>query len=194
MNKVIILLVFVSINMAYGQASCLIKGVVLCQTEHENIFPDRGASIYVIQAHYLPEDFQILCVDSLVWITKKIRSYQEVQHLNDDQEPKKSIGEELDEFGIKSRSFEDSVYKALDHRAVQRCNMIIKNDHKICSVADTDGSYSIKVKPGSYYVLMKSNHVRALNFTEYNGNVYFSYLTIRSGEERFVDARFYPVD
>lgn len=81
-------------------------------------------------------------------------------------------------------------FMKLDEKAALQKMQLEVNKKKISATADGSGAYSIKVKPGKYYVLIVSSHSEGSGVMEVMGRCTFQEVEIASAGETSVDARF----
>jgi hypothetical protein len=144
--------------------------------------PDVGAGIYVIDSIKSPY-FKPKTIDSI-----QIGSNYRYLYLS---YPKRSIPIDVLKNAENYNVINEASYEALDKRALEIIlTMEVFDKNLFKTIADGSGNYSIKVKPGTYYVCIKSSNRTGLSTTESNGKVYYKKVIIEEGSEINLNCKF----
>ena len=192
--KRIIVLLFLPINLAFGQY-VTIKGTILCDTEDKGIIPEMGAEIFILELKVWSKDSpeslmrisMMKDLSSITLINTIIESYEMFKH---HPELAKDYAEELSKYGIKN-SFDDPVYKGFDAKALKEIHYLTENVNTIKTLTDGAGNYSVKVRPGRYSFLVKSKLTKEIfSLTEYDGRINYDFFKIEDGAEKVINHKF----
>jgi len=130
--------------------------------------PDVGAEIYILQRNKVDID------------TSAIRDYRIIKLLAQIRQASAKALSDSDKIALNKQ----------DIKAFEVCSAIKNSKHAIKLVADGNGSYSTELPPGEYYILIVSQHRKDLTITEVGGKINFTTLTVESGKEYTVNAKF----
>ncbi len=131
------------------------------------VSPDLGASVYIVDSLNVT-NINWLLIDSSANINgSDATKYRQEYKLN--RKAAKDISDRAD--------VEISKFK--------------RNENKILTEVDLNGNYSVKVKPGTYYILIKSNEGSASFSRNSFDTMVFNKITINDGEDKYLNKRFY---
>lgn len=147
--------------------------------------PDVGAKVLIINSLKVP-DFHFATVDNFL----KAKTYKLLydSYVTMGQTPNNSIKENVKAYGVETAEGFD----ALDKRAVNELDKIRFDNIFYCTkvVADGNGTFSVNVAPGKYYVYITSNNRRGKNITEILGKVNCKEIEVKSGQTSNLNAKF----
>ena len=144
--------------------------------------PDVGAGIYVIDSVKSPY-FKPETIDSL-----QLGSAYRGLYLS---YPKRRVPADVLKHAEEYNVVNEASYKSLDSRASSITTMMEVGDKNLIkTIADGSGNYSLKVKPGTYYVCIKSSNRTAATVTEITGKVYYKKIIIKEGSETNLNYKF----
>jgi hypothetical protein len=145
--------------------------------------PDIGAEVYIVDSMALP-DFNIKTIDSFHYGT----FYRNVADAYKAMRVKApaDIGENIIKWGVDSKES----YDALDKRATMNLFHIKYSNNVIKTVVDGSGTYSVSLKPGAYYIYIKSNNRSDINMTEVSGKIYCVLVHVKEGQTANVSTNF----
>jgi hypothetical protein len=84
----------------------------------------------------------------------------------------------------------DAAFKSLDERTYATFLSLSDLPDVIRITIPANGDYETNVKPGTYYVLIKSNNRNGKSVTELKGRLDYLKIKISAGEEKRVDKKF----
>ncbi len=200
MIRKILFYLMVSTTLCYSQQPSQtgnIKGVVTYNSEYGDR-ADIGAKIFLTDSSSLSPSINLSSLDTLIACSFYIEHYK---HGKANEEEMKrlmkrrykpsdyfeSTKKKLAEFNLED---DGEKFKALDNRAIRQ-SMNLYEDNKLKAVADGNGNYSIKVKPGTYYVFIRSNNRKSISITEVSGKVYYKKIKVKIDDEINVSKNFY---
>lgn len=161
------------------------RGVIIYYfNEYQGDKPDIGSDVWICNVEDI-EGFDIKLCDTFRHATT-YRGLAE-GYKNMKQKPSEVVTAQLKLY----RGDDDMAYKSIDERNyAQLFNLQIKG-RKNHSTVDASGSFSFAIKPGSYFVYVKSNNRKNGNATcEILGKVYCKEITVGDGETADVSYRF----
>lgn len=86
--------------------------------------------------------------------------------------------------GVKKWKVENkNDFDSLAHRTNVNIYKIKYSKVALTTFVDGSGNYSIKVKPGTYYVYMSSKNRTGMSITEIMGKIYCKKVIVKEGEE-----------
>jgi hypothetical protein len=144
--------------------------------------PDVGAEVYIIDSIKVP-DFNLELVDSFYYTNTYKNLYLEY----------KSMGKVPDDIMKKVEKYhlDDKIaIDSLDKSATTNIFKIIYSKDVIKTVVDGIGNYSVKLKPGTYYVHIKSNNRKGMSMTEAMGKVKCQKVIVKEGGDINVSYNF----
>lgn len=180
--------------------------------DYQSNKPDIGAKVYLIDSSSNPNfDFQTLYNFRYGSFYRNLYSrYLEIEKINeniikeygkkklykqivDDSKLKaeearsksKNYYSEMEKYGVETKE----KYDSLDKKCVFMIYKIDQSNSLLKSVNGV-GSYSFKLKPGIYYVLMISKNRTSLNMTESTGKIYCEKLRIKENESKDISYNF----
>ncbi len=145
--------------------------------------PDIGAKVAVIDSSEVP-DFKMTVADSF-YFGNSYRNMYLTYKFNKKEVPQ-SILREVKKYKVE----EKSEFDALDEKSIRNIFKIILSKKKLNSTADGNGNYSIKVKPGTYYIYIESNNRKGLSMTESQGKVIINKVKVKEGVEYNISHNF----
>ena len=114
--------------------------------------PDVGAMVCIVDSAKFPE-FNLATVDTFQHANFYKNIYLDYKSMGNGKVPN-DVTELVKKYNIEDKTAFDS----LDHRASKNIFRLIYTKDVMKTVVNGSGSYSIKVKPGTYYVCIKSNN------------------------------------
>lgn len=151
-----------------------ISGVVTYLTRFE-FEPDISSDIYFADSTNL-KDFNYATLDSFYnYIVYK--NYRKNWAARPSNKLIASIYDEGEKYNLDKESF-----KWLDKRTAMNISKILDARNVTKAVVDGSGNYSIKVRPGTYYVLFKSRNTPRLNKLETSEQFKCNKVNISEGE------------
>lgn len=171
-------------NSKNNKESAKISGVVTYYfNSNYGDKPDIGAEIYI--------------VDSLALLDFK---YEEVKDfflaiiyrdiLVSSKRQKMPIPAFIQNQVVKLKLDDKAAFDESDKNAYQNIQKLMNSDKAIKTVADGNGNYSVKVSPGTYYVLIKSNNREGMTTTMISGKIFCEKHSITDGSELSINAKF----
>lgn len=145
--------------------------------------PDVGASIFVADSAMIPEfNFdEVLSFQSAIMYRKLLDLY------NQQNRPLPAL---IQSQADKNKWAEKTVFDELDKISSRNITKFKNSDKAIKALADGAGNYSIKVDPGTYYILIESNNRNGMTITEISGKIYLKKVLIKAGDEQNVSQSF----
>lgn len=144
--------------------------------------PDVGAEVYIADSTEIP-DFSLATVDSFYFASFYNNIYLEY----------KSMGKVPDNIMelVKKFNLEDKLaFDSLDKRAATNIFKIKYAKDVKKTVVDGIGNYSVKLKPGTYYVYIKSNNRNGVSITEISGKFVCKKVIVKEGEDTNMSCNF----
>ncbi len=166
------------------QLDCKILGVVTYYfNKNFGYKSDVGAVVYVVDSS-ITHNIEFATIDTfhLGNIDRNISSVYKSMH----EKVPDNIKTEISNYDFD----DDDIFNALDLRASKNIDKIINSKDVIKTVVDGNGNYSIKIKPGIYYVYIISNFRRGATMTEILGKIYCERIVINEGEDINVSTKF----
>jgi len=171
-------------NLKNNKESAKISGVVTYYfNSNYGDKPDIGAEIYVVDSVALPEfkyedvkDFFLAIIYRDILVLSK-RQKMPIPAFIQNQVVKLKLDDKV--------AFDES-----DKNAYQNIQKLMNSDKAIKTVADGSGNYSVKVAPGTYYVLIKSNNREGMTTTMISGKIFCEKHSITDGSELSINAKF----
>jgi len=144
--------------------------------------PDVGSEVYIVDSSEC-NNFNKSTIDSLEHLSfyKKLlarRAYNVY--------PRQVIIDTLTKYGVES----DKGYEALDVRADMNYKLLKNSKSAYKLVVDGNGSYSKNLKPGTYYVLIKSNNRKGSDYSNVMGQHYLQVIRLVADDEINVSHNF----
>ena len=204
MKKIFILLLFPFYSFAQEVE---LSGVVTYFFNHsQGNKPDIGAKIYLIDSVLNPSfDFQSLHNFMYGRFYRNIyfsyleneNVYKKIINENKNKKGYKEFNEEGKIKAEKARKMADEQYAqminygvetqekfdSLDKKCLYAIYKIDQNNPQLKTVNST-GSYSFKLKPGTYYILVISGNRKNINMTESTGKIYCEKIIIKENENK----------
>lgn len=144
--------------------------------------PDVGAEVYIIDSVKVP-DFNLSVVDSFYYATFYKNLYLEYKSMGKVPD---NIMKEVEKYHLDDKQAIDS----LDKSASTNIFKILYSDDVMKTVVDGIGNYSVKLKPGTYYVHIKSNNRKGMSMTEVMGKVKCEKVVVKDGGDINVSYNF----
>ncbi len=192
--KTLIFILMALPYLAFSQHG-IIKGTILVDTKNGDV-PDVGAKIYVLEDKKISETVggeTIKLMSELNLAIAFLEDHELFKNTESDLTEDKI--KRLNEMGIKTLSFQDVGYKKMENSGLMVCAQMRVNANHIETVSDGAGNFSFRVKPGNYYILIKSKKVISLhNRMEYDGSFYFDWFQVKAEEEAIKNAKFWLQD
>lgn len=190
-----------------------VSGVVTYfYNDYQGNKPDVGARVYLIDTSIVTgfnastiDTFRL--VNSTLYMLNNIEySYNNYVALCKQYEGKKRYKDLYAEYSQKVEFFKeqkeamrfslstlkcasDEDFKSLDKRVWEILNLVTEDNSKMRTV-DGSGNYSITVKPGTYFVYIKSKNRTAINFSEVMGKIYCKKVKVSEGDVKDVSYNF----
>lgn len=210
MKQILILLLFPFYSFA--QEAELSGVVTYFFNDYQGNKPDIGAKVYIIDSSANPNfDFQSLYNFRYGTFYRNLYfRYLEIAKVHEktitDYGKKKLYKEIVENSRIKAeeaKSMAQSHYRQMEKYGVEtnekydsldkRCSFIIykidKNNSQLKTVNGV-GSYSLKIQPRVYYILLISENRKSLNMTESTGKIYCEKIRIKENESKDVSFNF----
>ncbi|MEI7504463.1 MAG: hypothetical protein WCJ61_14380, partial [Paludibacter sp.] len=137
--------------------------------------PDVGTEVYIAEISKVP-DFNLATVDSFYYASFYRNTYLEYKSVGTVPD---NILEQVKKYNVENKSSFDLI----DKRSFMNIYQIKVAKDVLKSVVDGGGNYSVKVKPGIYYIYIKSNNRQGLSLTEVRGKIKCKKLNVKEGEE-----------
>ena len=135
----------------------MILGVITYRNEKGGISPDLGALVYITDST-TRDDINWPLLDSSMNINGIIAGhYRQEYKLN------------------------RAAVKDITSRATKDVSNFLNSQNTIKTVVDLTGNYSVKVKPGIYYILIQSSQIDRMN---YKIQRVFRKITVKEGEDK----------
>lgn len=144
--------------------------------------PDVGAEVYIADSIKIT-DFNLATVDSFHYASFYKNIYLDY----------KSMGKVPDNImeQVKKYNLEDKLaFDSLDKSAATNIFKIKYAKDVMKTVVDGSGNYSVKLKPGTYYVYIKSNNREGISMTEISGKVKCQKVIVKDGEDTNMSCNF----
>ena len=144
--------------------------------------PDVGAEVYIADSTKIT-DFNLAIIDSFHYASFYRNIYLEY----------KSMGKVPDEImeRIKKYNPEDKLaFDSLDKSAAANIFKLKFAKDVVKTVVDGSGNYSVKLKPGTYYVYIRSNNREGVSITESTGKVVCEKVIVKGGEDTNMSCNF----
>lgn len=138
--------------------------------------PDIGADIYVIDTANI-QKFSYATVDSFYYAKFYKNLYLENKSFKTNEKIPNGIMEKVKEYNIE----DELAFNSLDKRASANIIHLKYAKDIIKTVVDGSGNYSIKVKPGIYYVCIQSKHREGTGMTEIYGKIKCKIVNVKEG-------------
>lgn len=152
-----------------------ISGVVTYLSRFE-FQPDAGTDVYVVECSNM-KDFNPATLDSFNnFIVYK--NYRKTWKERPTNQLLANIYDEGEKYDYDKASF-----KLLDKRAAMNISKIVNSKNVTKAVVDGSGNYSVKVRPGTYYVLFKSRNYTRLDKFETSEPFKCNIVNITEGED-----------
>lgn len=145
--------------------------------------PDIGAQVYVIDVRK-SSDFNIASYDTFHYGGAYRNMYSSYKQM------RKKIPDEIIENLKKWKVEDDELFEALDTRLTQSILKLTYSSFVIKSIVDGNGTYSLTVPPGEYYIFIKSNNRKGLSISEIQGKIYCKKISVKEGDRLNVSVNF----
>jgi hypothetical protein len=182
--KKLILLLMACPAFAFAQNNSSIHGVVtFFFNQYQGDKPDIGAGVFILDSTKAKR-FNPLIVDSFIFGN----SYRHIaaNYRQRGSSIPDNILRELRNFGADS----DDNFRALDNRCYMSFLTFQSSDDANSTTVDATGSYYIAVKPGVYYIFIRSHNRTSMTVSEYSGRLFFRKVKVKSGQTIDVSTRF----
>jgi hypothetical protein len=137
--------------------------------------PDVGAEVYIVDSSET-EGFNIGTIDS--FYNGNIYRSLANSYISIDGKVPSDVSAKLEKYGVAKKNDFDS----LDLRTAKSLIHIEDNKTTIKTVVDGSGNYSVSLKPGTYYVYIKSNNRKEISITEISGLIYWKKVVVKPNE------------
>lgn len=206
MKKLILILALLSISLGHSQAK--IKGVVTYFfNDYQGNKPDLGATIVVVDTSQVKKfDYQLWNKYKNAKLYRHMYSnykkiYDGYEHMYNETLNKKKRKEENEKYKAQmddaqkymneySKTLEkydsetDEKFKNIDNSLFPMFfPFLTAEDPFIKTTVDGSGNYSINVKPGVYYVYIKSKNRTGLTVTDALGITYLEKITVKDNDK-----------
>jgi len=158
-----------------------ISGLITYLTKFE-FEPDAGSDVYFADSASL-KDFNLATLDSFNIYTV-YKGYKKAWKV-----PSSKLIENIYNEGEKY-NFDKASFSLLDKRAAVNISKIVNAKNVTKVSVDGNGNYSLKVNPGTYYILFKSRNSARLNKMETAEPFKCYEINIREGEDVTMDYAF----
>jgi len=145
--------------------------------------PDVGAEVFIADSVGIP-DFNFATVDSFHYGNFYRGIAAEYKQMKGSVPS--DVAEQVKKWNVEDKALFDS----LDRRAATNLFKIKYAKDGFKTVVDGSGNYSVKVKPGVYYVFIKSNNRDGLTVTEITGKVHCAKVVVKDGEDANASTNF----
>jgi len=146
--------------------------------------PDVGADVYIVESNKVP-DFNYATVDSF-YNSNIHRLYRSKWGaIVSSNKVLANIIVEAKKYNLDRKSF-----NSLDKRAATNISQIIDAKDVMNLNVDGIGNFSIKVKPGTYFICIKSKNIIGLNVIDTTGEIKCERLIVKEDGEYNVSCEF----
>lgn len=145
--------------------------------------PDVGAEVYVADSIKIP-DLMYSTIDTFHYGNFYRNISYDYSHSH--MKVPNDIKQQLINYNVE----DNIIFNDLDLRASKNIDKIKNAKDVIKTVVDGNGNYTIKLKPGIYYIYIKSNNRKGSTVTEILGRVFCERIAIKDDEEINVSAKF----
>jgi hypothetical protein len=152
--------------MAFAPISCFaqkLKGVVTFKDQFGNTKPDIGATVFVLQEHYLPESVNKYNMDFIGWLNYNFYnstyccSNQNLTKREKKERQNNPLHKRCDLILNDFKIFSESDFDTVSSRITSTCYLIEGHKSKKKTNVNGVGEYHFTLIPGKYIVLIKSN-------------------------------------
>lgn len=170
--------------MAQNKPSATIRGVVTYFfNKYQGDKPDIGAEVFALDS-LVAKNFDESVVDS----------FSSANFYRGLKESYNSMGVAVPDNVTtqlkKYKGDDDEYFRGLDGRNYYQYISIKASDQVYQATIDATGGYSIDVKPGTYYLFIKSNNRTNMTISEYKGKMYFKKVRIKNQQSMNISHKF----
>jgi hypothetical protein len=169
---------------AYCQTGSSIKGVVtFFFNKYQGDKPDIGSDVWIVDSA-AEKKYNEKLADSFYYANfyRGLKS----SYKSMGQAPPQEVLNGIQQFG----GNDDDLFKAIDSRNYSQFAAVKLNDDTPHSTVDASGTYSFQVKPGVYYVIIKSHNRTGLTMCEISGKMYYAKVKVKTGQQKDVSTKF----
>jgi hypothetical protein len=145
--------------------------------------PDVGAQIFIVDIMKTP-DFDLEKVNSFYYASFYKSIYLEYKSMG--VAVPNDIMEKVKKYNIDDKLAFDS----FDNSVKNNLSKIELAEDVIKTVVDGSGNYSVKIKPGTYYIYIKSNNRTGISMTEIFGKVNCQKVIVKDGMDTNISHNF----
>lgn len=207
----LLLILFMGFN-SYSQ--CKIKGVVsYFFNKYQGDKPDLGAVVYVVDSlsvknydeslnhNYSQAKIYKTIYDNYAKLSTDLENNSKVYekrkrlkvHYDELLEKVKVYKKESDDAYEKLKSLNaetDEKFKLLDNSNFSNLIKVTTSNKAKETVVDGSGNYEIELKPGTYYVVVKSKNRNSISSSEALGKTFSSKAVLKSGDIKNISTNF----
>lgn len=145
--------------------------------------PDIGSEVFILDTEKV-KDIDFSVIDSFYMSNvyrKMVLNYKSVN-----MEPPTDVSKKANDY----KSLDETYFNSLDERTYKNFLNIKFNKETIKTVVDGAGNFSVDVKPGNYYVIIKSHNRNGRSISESDGQLFNKTIKVKQGETINVSRNF----